>query len=551
MNGRLAFETGRPGRWVVADLQPHVAIMFKRLFPRVEQAKTELTLVDNDEIRADLEWFTSRYPLKTEHAGLLAEGRERIERQRADRERILLPDWEPTDLIGFRSGMKPYRYQAQAAQIAVNNGGLLLGDDVGLGKTITTFATAVFGAPLPMAIVVQPHLADQWKKRAEEFTHMRVHIINGRAPYNLPEADLYIFRYSNIAGWVDVFAQGVFKSVVWDEIQELRHGAATAKGAASLTLRDNARFRLGLTATPIYNFGDEMHAVADFIRPGLLGDIYEFRREWCSWGKAVKDPDALGAYLRSTGYFLRRREDDKAVDAALPPPNVLDYPVAFDQQDVEREEEIIKSLAMTVLKGAFTEAGAAARQLDLRMRQLTGIGKARSVAAYVKMLLRDSERVLLTGWHREVYSIWQKALSEFNPVLFTGTESTAGKKRSMDAFTNGDSRVMMISLRSGAGLDGLQHHCNDIVFGELDWSPQVHHQLIGRLRRPGQKRQVNAYYLHADGGSDPVLMEMLGMKADQSRGINDPGMAMVARHSDDSRIKKLAEYIMKGEVAHA
>src|SRR5579884_3848269 len=43
-----------------------------------------------------------------------------------------------------------------------------------------------------------------------------------------------------------------------------------------------------------------------------------------------------------------------------------------------------------------------------------------------------------------------------------------------------------MSLRSGAGLDGLQEDCTVGVFGELDWSPEQHRQCIGRLDRDGQ-----------------------------------------------------------------
>jgi hypothetical protein len=149
--------------------------------------------------------------------------------------------------------------------------------------------------------------------------------------------------------------------------------------------------------------------------------------------------------------------------------------------------------------------------------------------------------------------MWQEALAEFRPVLYTGSETLPAKRASVAAFCQGRSRVMMISLRSGAGLDGLQHYCNDVVFGELDWSPQVHHQVIGRLRRPGQTLQVNAHYLHTEEGSDPVLIETLGIKSDQARGLNDPGKEVAARHSDGSRIRKLAEAVLaqQGAVASA
>lgn len=531
-------------RWRITSLAPHVAIAFKRMFPRVPVTSTEIAMSDTDEVRADLHWFMARYPLDHDEWDELDAAVDRLAWRAAERERILLPTWKPGEVLGFKEGRAPYLYQTQAAKVAVANGGLLLGDDVGLGKTISAIAVLLMGAPLPAAIVVQPHLAGQWEKRIKEFSSLRTHIIKGRAPYDLPPADVYIFRYSNIAGWTDVLKEGLCRSVVYDEIQELRHGADTEKGKVCRTVSSRADFRMGLTATPVYNYGDEMHSVMEYVKPDLLGNRDEFFREWCGSDRIVGNPDGLGSFLRDTGFFLRRTEDDPTVDASMPPPNVLEWEIDHDLAAVEGEQEIMRQLAQTVLKSSFAEAGRAARELDMKMRQLTGIAKAKAVAAYVSLLLKDCPRVLLAGWHREVYDIWREALEPFNPVLYTGTESAAGKQRSVDAFTSGDSRVMMMSLRSGAGLDGLQYHCQDAVIGELDWSPQVHYQLIGRLRRPGQEKHVNAHYLHTNWGSDPVVVEMLGIKADQSRGINDPGVAQKPRTTDESRIKVLAQHVL-------
>ena len=532
-------------RWRIKDLAPHVAIAFKRMFPRVPVTSTEISISDTDEVRADLHWFMARYPLEHDSWGELDEAVDRLAFRAAERDRILLPTWKPGAVTGFKEGRAPYLYQTQASKVAIANGGLLLGDDVGLGKTISAIATMLMGAPLPAGVVVQPHLTGQWKKRIEEFSTLRVHVIKGRTPYDLPEADVYIYRYSNIAGWVDVLKDGLLRSVFYDEIQELRHGWGTEKGNACGKVSKAAEFRMGLTATPVYNYGDEMHSVMEYIKPDILGDRDEFFREWCGRERVVANPDALGSYLRDTGFFLRRTEDDPTVDASMPPANVLEWELDYDLDAVAGEEEIMRQLAQTVLRASFTEAGRAARELDMKMRQLTGIAKAKSVAAYVALLLKDAPRVLLAGWHRDVYSIWGQALAPFNPVLYTGSESGPAKQRSVDAFTTGDSRVMMMSLRSGAGLDGLQYHCQDAVIGEFDWSPQVHYQFIGRLRRPGQEGQVNAHYVHTNWGSDPVIVEMLGIKADQSRGINDPGIAPKPRVTDESRIKILAQHVLE------
>jgi hypothetical protein len=551
--GRLRWGKFQGGaHWGVDQLAPHVAIAFKRLFPKVNTCKTTHILTDNDETRADLEWFMLRYPLDTrdECRALLAEGAARRALRDATRDEILQLDWSPGDVpAAFEPGKVPYLYQEQAAELTIRNPSLLLCDDVGLGKTISTFTVAARGAPLPMAIVVQPHLVRQWAAKAREFTTYRVHEIKSGTPYSLPAADLYIFSYNVLSGWLEVFAGGMFKSVAYDEIQELRHGMKTGKGNAAMVLSSKAELKLGLTATPVYNYGDEMHTVMSYINPDVLGTREEFLREWCHSGGGhwiVTDPDALGSFLDSTGFRLRRREDDAVVDRSMPQPNILDFELDYDRIALAKEQDMLKHLADTVLTGKFEQAGQAARDLDIKMRHLTGVAKAKPVAAYVNMLLKDRKRVILTGWHRDVYDIWRYALDAHRPVLYSGSESAAGKARNVARFVDGDSRVLMISLRSGAGLDGLQHVCKDVVFGELDWSPQVHYQLLGRVRRPGQTEQVTGHYLHVNGGSDPVLMQMLGMKSDQSRGILDPGEAPKVRYSDASRIKELAKHVLNG-----
>lgn len=542
--GRLLLDPGRKPHWVIDNLAPHVAIAFKRLFPRVVTSSTVLKLSDSDDVRADLLWFMQRYPFETTHTVDLVAGDARVKARMAERDAILLPSWEPEPIRGFQQGKAPYLYQSQAAKICLDVKGLLLGDEVGLGKTVTAATVLCTGAPLPAAVVVQSHLQIQWMQKLEEFTTLRCHAVFQGKPYQLPKADVYIFKYSQLAGWMDYLKHGYIKTVIYDEIQELRNGDDAAKGRGAALLSGRAEIRLGLTATPIFNYGDEIHTIMGFIQPDLLGDREEFAREWLKSGKEVGNPDALGTFLADSGHFLRRTEDDPAVDRSMPPPNVLKIPVAWDQKAAADEAGLIRQLAMSVMGGSFMERGQASRELDSKMRHMTGVAKARSVAAYVRMLLQDTERVILAGWHRDVYDHWLRMLSDFRPLMFSGSETATQKNENKMRFLNGQSRILIMSLRSGAGLDGLQHVCRDAVIGELDWSPQVHHQFIGRLRRPGQKSVVNAHYLHTDDGSDPVLIEMLGIKSDQSRGILDPGQAPKQQTVDDSRIKRLAKYVL-------
>lgn len=536
-------------RWVMSGIDPHVAIKLKAMFPAVPKwATAPFTFPDTVSIASDLEWFLHRYPMdmaETDRSRMVA-GRVAFTDQRNDVERIFVPEWSPLPTLGFKPGRELYRYQAEAAEVIRKLGRLLLLDDVGLGKTVTALGALADGKHLPAAIVVQPHLRTQWvKEYIAKFTTLRAHIIKGTVPYELPPADLYIFAYSNIAGWVDVAAEGKFKAVVYDEIQELRTGPETAKGAAAKVFTANAGVRIGLTATPVYNYGTEMFHAVEAIEPGALGGYWDFDREWCSHNGSkavVKDPEALGTYLREMQLVLRRERAGGNV-------NTVPIEVEYDQQVEADSVDLMRILATTVVSGSFSERGQAARELDIMARMVTGLAKAKAVAAYVRLLLEAGLPVLLAGWHREVYHIWGEELGEFKPVLYTGTESPAQKDRAKEAFISGDTNLMMISLRSGAGLDGLQKRCSHVVFGELDWSPKVHEQVIGRLDRPGQQEQVTAIYLHANGGSDPLILSMLGLKASQAQGIVDPGKGIVPVTSDGSRIRALAERFLSGSAA--
>lgn len=891
--GRLQLQGNR---WVLSDIPPHVAIRLKSMFPRVPKHQTGVfDLPANDAMSADLQWFLQRYPMDMSAADMerLHQGTEQFEADRIRTEEILMPDWQPPSKHGFRPGLDAYHFQKQAAELWLRKKGLLLGDDVGLGKTISALYGLAGSRYLPAAIVVQAHLPTQWvNEYIVPFTYMTAHIIDGTKPYNLPPANLYVFKYSNIHGWSDIAGTGLFKAVVYDEIQELRNGTATAKGAAAKVFSDNAELRLGASATPVFNYGSEIWSIYQFIDPEILGPWEEFVREWCRMGPGQKwvvtDPDALGSYLRESQVFLRRLRQGRKI-------NTIPVEVDFDQQVADDAEKLARALAQKVMTGSFVEAGLAARELDAFARLQTGLAKAKSVAVLARMYLKQGIPVLLAGWHRECfgagtpvllidgkikpvenirvgeelmgpdghprvvqsltrgrgklyrivpnkgeswicsenhiltlrnteskdyrtekvtvrqflnfseskkrryclyrseavsfvgqeavkepwllgywlgdgasnlqdfristaddevveelksiaarydllvrkfkckggatrccfyalsaahrpggwyrnevletfrdlglhknkhipheyltadiesrrellaglldsdghvyregsnspgtvefvnknirlisgvlfvarslglaanaaettirggysgsnltkayrvtisgdltairpriarkkipvrnqkknvlhtgfrieavgegdffgfevdrdnlfllgdftvvhncYKIWQEELKEFNPLLYTGSESAKQKDRVKKAFIEGESDCVLISLRSGAGLDGLQKRCSTVIVGEMDWAPAVVTQLVGRVDRPGQPSdEITVIYPYVNYGSDPTMMAVNAVKKDQARGINDPGLKTPAVYSDESRFKMLAKQFLK------
>jgi SNF2 domain-containing protein len=566
---------------------PDVLMRLKRLFPRAQKNRSGWISFEHTlEVARDLEWVLQRWPMtvtEPDRQRLAAATAEYVERQ----------DLVASLLAGDRAHLpgaltpsrEPREYQLVAADLTLATGRLLLADELGLGKTMSGLLALRNPDLLPALVVCPTHLPHHWQRElTKTLPSLRAHIIRTGQPYDPAkrremkgyDPDVLIINYHKLRGWVDHLA-GSVKTVIFDEAQELRR-ADSDKYKAAARVADLAHVRMGLTATPIYNYAAEIHNVLSVIAPDALGSREEFAREWAGaphWSDklAVTDPKALGAHLRSEGIFLRRTRVE--VGRELPEIVRVPHRVDADEGELDRllEQGGAAALAETILhssdrKEVFTASG----EIDMQMRRATGVAKAPYVAAFVDMLLESEEKVVLFGWHRDVYTIWLERLAEHHPVMFTGSESPAQKELARARFIGGEqlrsavddvhrrtwrgtyeefvattaeSRVLLMSLRSGSGLDGLQQVCKVGVFGELDWSPGIHDQCEGRYHRDGQTEPSVSYFLVSDVGSDPVVADVLNLKEQGSRPIVDPDRPLFQAADVSDRMRKLAESVLK------
>jgi SNF2 family DNA or RNA helicase len=557
-------ELTKDGKGWVLECEPHVS------------KQTRLRVTNNRETCRDLSWVLSRWPLEF--------------KRDADRElllRVAAEHAQEVDLLqalmdGVREPRKfdlavPARdYQRVAADAWLTVRGLLLADELGVGKTCSAIAALTDPRTRPALVVTQAHLTRQWQEELRKFSPgLTTHIIKKGTPYDIGKSmqkgrhgsdsqellpgvgttpDVLITNYHKLAGWEDTLA-GLVKSVVFDEGQELRGGPKGSSGpikknVAAAAIAEAADFRLATTATPIYNYGGEFYNLLSVLRPHELGTRAEFAEQWCDGrtdAKAkIKDPSAFGTYLREQGFMIRRTRED--VGRELPELVKVPHHISADREPLNDVESSAAELARIILEKGNKAKGAvmqASEELSNLVRQATGIAKAPHVADFVRMLVEQGEPVVLYGWHRSVYDIWLERLKDLRPAMYTGSESATQKAKARDAFINGDTDILIMSLRSGSGLDGLQQRGSTVVFGELDWSFAVHHQASGRIHRDGQERPVVAYYLISDTGSDPIVADVLGVKRAQLEGVIEPNGALIETlETGDDRIKKLAEHYL-------
>jgi len=537
----------------VVESDPHVLMRLERTFHVCDRGEGYCRISNNEENVKDLYWFNQRFEIPNANQVELEKLYAEYKAQEDDVQNFLD---EPPSSIEVDLAVPLREYQNQAVELLRRSKRILLGDDLGLGKTASAIGGFTLPGALPALVVTASHLTAQWEREIKRFApHLSTHIIKQNKAYDfridgkLP--DVTITSYFKLDSWHKSLV-GKVRYCIFDECQELRswkHNAVPKKYRAAQRISERAEFVSGLSATPIYNYGGEFYSVTNAIRPGFLGNWREFFAAWCrgSWDKAqLKNPKAFGAFIRKKGVFLRRTRSE--VDREIPALQKIPHTIEADIAALDSVSDACSELARLILSDTPLEPGKKMQlstEFTSKLRHATGMAKAAYIAEFVKMLLQSEKKIVLFLWHRDVYTVVLEALKDYKPVMFSGSESPAEKEKSKAAFCEGDARVMLMSLRSGPGLDGLQHVCRTVVFGELDWSSGAMDQGSGRVHRDGQRDPVVAYYLMADSGIDPIISDVLGVKRHQVENVKNPELdVMESMVIDDDRIRRLAQHYL-------
>lgn len=225
--------------------------------------------------------------------------------------------------------------------------GALLADDMGLGKTLqilSLIAQARETDPnTPPALVVAPlSLLENWKEEAEKFLEpgtlkiltaygeglaglrvdrssvdeqlRREGLVRFLRPDWRGDADLVLTTYETLRDLEFSFAREKWSVMVCDEAQKIKNPNAAMTRAAK---KQQARFRIACTGTPVENSLVDLWCLFDFVQPGLLGALNEFGATYRRPIEAKNDDDRLKVEeLRRviTPQLLRRMKADVATD---------------------------------------------------------------------------------------------------------------------------------------------------------------------------------------------------------------------------------------------
>lgn len=419
--------------------------------------------------------------------------------------------------------------------------GALLADDMGLGKTLQALC-AIEGRSL---VICPTSVLESWTGQIQRFRpDLEYAWFYGPGRKLDPRASVTLTTYGILRLDGDQLASETWDAVILDEIQTIRNPESQAARSA-YALR--AKFRIGLSGTPVENRLEDLWSQLQFVNPGLLGGQADFQARFVS-RISQGDPSALKALHRRIRPFILRRLK-KEIAPELPPriETVLHSELRPDER--ETYEAILAASRQEALR-LLEEGGSALGVLEtlLRLRQaccdpalVPGAGApARSPSSKIELLLENLTESIASGHRALIFSQWTSLLDRIEPELrkagigFLRLDgSTRDRGGVVERFQDpGGPPVMLISLKAG-GVGLTLTAADHVYIMDPWWNPAVENQAADRAHRIGQENPVLIHRLVARDTVEDRVLALQGRKLQLSQAVLHEAAGAVALTRED------------------
>jgi len=461
-------------------------------------------------------------------------------------------------------------YQIDAVQMVLKNRGVLIGDEMGVGKTaqaVCIIKSAVEAGMKPVLVVVPPHLRLNWIKEFKMFApSLNVQKITGKGtpviggktvevkdpktgrkskrviggtPVPLPECDVLLMGDLSVEGYKSQLKE-VVKAIVVDECHRMKSTRSKRSDAVVEIARalPAGAIRVAMSGTALINHPKDLiptllviDRLNDFATNNLDGFDYflgKFAPRIDRFGtRGVAHLDELHARLKD-GIMIRRLRSE-----VLTLPNkgrvkhYIEIAPAIADKYMEAEADLFQYIED--MKGTPSAERAMKAEAISRintLRDIVGHGKVAGVVQYVKNLLDENEQVFITCTHRAVAQAYVNHFAKYempngemcNVVRIEGGMSDSAKNASVEAFQSGSANVLVGNvIASGVGitLTSGRHHVN----AEGCWTSADLMQCEDRLARRGQTREVVSHIMLGCIEGDLTIDERLFAIVDAKCGV--------------------------------
>lgn len=403
-----------------------------------------------------------------------------------------------------------------------------------VSKTISCFQSKGFlvVAPLEVCKLTWPSEIEEWN----EFKWLKFSLVHGSAKNRYMgitrKAHIYIINYENLIWLSTILAPNhpntwPFDSIIFDESSKMK-SPLTKRFVKFAGLTKYLKYCVLLTGTPRPNSELDLWSQSYLLDQGetLGGNYYAFRSQYA---RPVDREQRIYKLHSGAGDEIYKKLEPLIYTTPLElkkekhPAHFENINLQFNKEQrrvynelekeglltVNKQEQEFISLAKLAKCKQFT-GGCVFHGLGADGRYLKTYDVFHDIKlnALERLCKRLSNGLIIYEYHHEKERILEKVsgVVEFTKNT-TKIQEDWNSKKIKFLLCHAASKSMGLNLQYGG---------NNIVWYGLPWSYENYYQMIGRLRRTGQKETVNVYHLLIEETIDWMIMEVLRFKATDS-----------------------------------
>ena len=428
-------------------------------------------------------------------------------------ERVLLssaveaePMWLPN--IKNAEEVRPYQWAAPQMFATGGQNRLLLGDEMGLGKSLQALLCVLAGQYQKKLIVCPAVVKVNWANEVEKWTDLQSTIVYGRKPsWEIDEAHFTIVNYDLLQHRVDELLDMDFQCIIFDECHNMKsQKAERTKAAKHLAKWPTVQGIIAMSGTPILNRPEEIFTTLNMLKPSTFPDYFLFGKKYCAaihngygwdFGGAsnIETSDdgvtvPLNHLLKDV--MLRRTMDDPRLSSQMPDllETVLEVEVDRTQYD-EAYNTCMDQLEYHRTTGSGSIPPGLLLNILTELRHSAGNAKVDVAANWAIDYYEQTGKPLVIFAHHinVVERIATRLSLKAQCGLITGSTQDKERQKIISGFQEGQVTFLICStlaMKEGVNLDT----ADTTLFVERQWVPAHEKQAAARVRRLTQESPV-------------------------------------------------------------
>lgn len=454
-----------------------------------------------------------------------------------------------------------YSYQKYGVEFALQEDGVLIADEMGVGKTaqaITIVETTRqrYGGP---AIVLAPlSVRGTWQ---DELTKLgaitspdQFFVLEGRKDVDgfeiHPRIRYYFVHFDIARSWwpktllLKAAGQSPCATIV-DEAHLVRN-SRTSRAKGALMFLSAARRKILLTGTPIDNRPSDLwFPLTLACGPRTWGSPGDFRRRYAGahmngFG-GLQDGDTLTNVpelrARIASFYLRRTAEQVGLEL----PELTRRVEYCSLGKYEREHrDVIGNTSIEAIARAIAAGVVGEHLLPLisRLRQITSAAKAQATIDYVNNALEQGESLVVFCWERQTAAKIAGAIVHRVECITGDVDQKIREHRIRWFQAEAPEPRCLVATLGSLSVGVTLHRARIVVMHDLDWLVRDLLQAEKRIHRIGQKRACQSIWMLAENSIDTIMAPILLRKAELMQDFL--GMSAGVELAQDLGLEQLA-----------